>query len=237
MAPSTTKPARQLSAPQIPKATVSGSPRSMTRSPGLRRPYRARGPAVSMRWHESGAPLHSRSRTASRSRIPGLRPQSRFRTPVEVSPAACSKAAIWSGSLMTRRPSAASMRRSVAFSTDPLGPASERRVSTRYAGASIQARSRGAFQPTTPTRAPAPMPASPRIASSGRDRSRGWLGRLSSWNSTASTGSGATRASPMHSLPARRTGRPVAPRTRIASSKRGSNPDSQARLALCSRSA
>ena len=56
----------------MPNAVVNGSPRSIGRSPGLSSPNRARGPAVSIRWHDSGAPFHSSSATASRSVMPGL---------------------------------------------------------------------------------------------------------------------------------------------------------------------
>ena len=42
-----------------------------TRSPGLGSPRCARSPAVSIRWHDSGVPSQSSSRTASRSRDPG----------------------------------------------------------------------------------------------------------------------------------------------------------------------
>ena len=55
----------------------------------------------------------------------------------------------------------------------------------------------------TPTRAPGPIPSSPRISPSGRDRSRGWLGRLRSWNRWRRIGSGAAPAMPQHSLPTR----------------------------------
>ena len=97
----------------------------------------ARGPAVSMRWHESGQPFQPSSATASRSVMPGRRPWSSDRTPCEVWQAAHSKAASCSTSLITRRPSAASMRRSVAFSTEPPAPTSARSSSTRYAGTSL----------------------------------------------------------------------------------------------------
>ncbi len=90
-ASSTTKPARQLSAPQIPKAVVNRSPRSIGRSPGLSSPSDARGPAVSMRWQESGVPFQRSSRTASCSVMPGRRPASSRRTPSEVWQAAHSR--------------------------------------------------------------------------------------------------------------------------------------------------
>ena len=128
-------PARQLSAPQIPKATVNRSPRSIRRSPGLSRPSDARSPLVSIRWHESGMPFHSRSRdglvlASSRARSPN----SSCRTPCEVWHAAYSNAASCSTSLITRRPSAAPMSRSAAFSTDPLGPVIRRSSSTMNGG-------------------------------------------------------------------------------------------------------
>ena len=118
-ASSTTNPARQFSAPQIPNAIVNGSPRSIGRSPGLSSPYRARGPALSIRWHDSGAPFHPSSRAASRSVMPGCSPVSTLRTLREVWHAAHSNAASCSTSLITRSPSAALMSRSVAFSTSP----------------------------------------------------------------------------------------------------------------------
>ena len=183
-----------MRAPQIPNATVSGSPRSIGRSPGLSNPNRARGPAVSMRWHDSGVPFHSSRRTASRSVMPGRSPVSRLRTPCEVWQAAHSKAASCSTSLTTRRPSAASMKMSVAFSTSPAGPVATRSSSTRKAGASIVRRDAYVFHPTTPTRRPVPMPASPRTSASAGDASRGWLGRLRSWNRTQRAGSGAASA-------------------------------------------
>ncbi len=58
----------------MPKATVNGSPCSMARSPGLSSPSLARGPAVSMRWHDSGLPSQPSRPTASRSVRPGRSP-------------------------------------------------------------------------------------------------------------------------------------------------------------------
>ena len=72
-----------------------------------------------MRWHDNGDPLHSSSRAASRSVMPGCRPVSTLRTLRDVWHAAHSNAASCSTSLVTRSPSAASMSRSVAFSTSP----------------------------------------------------------------------------------------------------------------------
>ena len=112
--------------------------RSIGRSPGWpSRPRRE--PAVSIRWHDNGAPLHARSRAQSRSVIPGRSPVSTRRTPSEVWVAAHSKAASWSTSFTTRSPSAGSIRRSEAFSTSPV-PTAARSSSTRKAGASIVAR-------------------------------------------------------------------------------------------------
>ena len=127
----TTKPARQFSAPQMPKATVKGSPRSMGRSPGLSSPNRARGPAVSIRWQDSGHPFQPSSATASRSVMPGCRPRSRRSTPDEVWQADHSMNASCSTSLMTLRPSAASISSPVASRTAPVAPASSRNASTR----------------------------------------------------------------------------------------------------------
>ena len=75
-----------------PKATVNRSPRSMARSVGLSRPSVARGPAVSIRWHESGVPLpaqqaHGLVLGHARRR----RPRNRSRTPPDVWQAAHSK--------------------------------------------------------------------------------------------------------------------------------------------------
>jgi hypothetical protein len=126
--------------------------------------------------------------------------------------------------LITRRPSAASISRSVAFSTTPVDPTARRSSSTRNAGTSIVSRPAYVFQPTTPTRLPDPMPSSPRMSASGDEASRGWLGRLRSWNRTARTGSGAASASPKHSLPASNAGSPLAETASTASSKRGSKP-------------
>ena len=65
-----------------------------------------------------------------------------------------------STSLMTRSPSPASISSPVAFSTEPDAPVSARSSSTRYAGASICSGRAYVFQPTTPIRRPAPIPAS-----------------------------------------------------------------------------
>ena len=221
----------------MPKATVKGSPCSIGRSPGLSNPSLARGPLDSMRWHDSGDPSQSSRRTASCSVIPGRRPSRSRRTPFDVRHAACSSAASWSTSLMTRRPSAASMNRPVALATRPRAPTSDRSSSARKAGTSSLFGSLHAFQPTTPTREPARMPSSARIVASGADRSRGWPGRLSSWYRIGRSGNGAVAAMARHSFPTRTAGRSSVPSTRTASSKRGSKPVSHARFALCSRSA
>ena len=56
----------------MPNAVVNGSPRPIGRSAGLSSPSAARGPAVSIRWHDSGMPFQRSSRTASASVMPGL---------------------------------------------------------------------------------------------------------------------------------------------------------------------
>ena len=112
-----------------------------------------------------------------------------------------------------------------------------RSSSARYAGTSIVPRSSNVFHPITPTFAPASMPSSARISESVRERSRGWLGRLKSWNRCRRIGRGAAPATPKHSLPTRTAGSPDGPTTSMASSNRGSNPVTYARFALCSRSA
>ena len=84
LASSTPNPARQVSAPHTPYAEVNRSPCSMIRSEGESRPSAARGPAVSMRWHDSGAPFQSSNCAASRSVMPGCSPVSTLRTLCEV---------------------------------------------------------------------------------------------------------------------------------------------------------
>ena len=162
-ASSTTKPARQFSAPQMPNAVVNGSPRSIGRSPGLSRPSVARGPAVSIRWHDSGVPFQPRRRTASRSRhsrAAGRRAGSR--TPCDVWQAAYSKAASWSTSLMTRSPSAG-IDEQVGRVLDVPGRARPvaRSSSTRYGGTLDPVRARRTSSSRRrPTRDPARMPSS-----------------------------------------------------------------------------
>ena len=103
------------------------------------------------------------------------------------------------------------MTRPVALPTEPAGPTSRRSSSTRKAGTSI-----GPDRRTTSSRSPRPapgtMPSSPRISASGRDRSRGWRGRLRSWNRWRRIARGAAPAIPQHSLPTRMAGSPVSPR-------------------------
>ena len=111
------KPARHVSAPQVPKAMVNGSPRSMTRSDGLRRPKRRVGPAESMRWQLSGSPIGRIRLAASNSRMPARRPNSTRLIASEACDAANSNCASWSISLIARRPVLAAMRISVALTT------------------------------------------------------------------------------------------------------------------------
>ena len=199
-----------------------GSPWEITLSPGLSSPSAAREPAVSMRWQDSGDPSHPSRRTASRSRMPGSSPKIRFRTPWEVWLAAYSKAASCSTSLITRRPSAGSMNRSVAGKA-LSSPTTSRTTSTMNAGTSERCGPRS-FQPTSPTRMPDPNPSPTRTSRRGRDRSRGWLGSEKSWCSSTRMGSGAASAIPTHSFPTRIRGSPSGATTSNASSKRGSKP-------------
>ena len=172
-ASSTTKPARQVSAPQIPNAVVNRSPRSIARSLGLSRPERrprARGEHhVAGQRHPVPAEQARRPRIRAgpdggRAAAAGRRSRSR-RRPLE-------GIASWSTSLMIRSPSAGSMSRALAFSTlppDPAARAARRRC--RPAARSV-ARSSYAFQPRTPTRLPAPDAlagrGSPPAAATGR---------------------------------------------------------------------
>ncbi|HEY6570639.1 MAG TPA: hypothetical protein VIZ22_10130, partial [Candidatus Limnocylindrales bacterium] len=55
------------------------------------------------------------------------------------------------------------------------------------------------------------------LPSQPRDRSRGWLGRLKSWNRSRRIGSGEAPAIPKHSLPTRISGSPAGPTISIAS--------------------
>jgi hypothetical protein len=182
-------------------------------------------------------PFQRSSRTASpRSSRP--QPEQHRRTPSDVWQAAYSKAASCSTSLITRRPSAASISRSVAFSTSPLGPARRRSSSTMNAGASIISRL-GVRLPADHAD-PAALPdalGGEDLGQRQRPRSRGWPGRLKSWNSDRPhrqrRGTGHARA-----LVADQDRRlAVGPRTSSASSKRGSKPVRYDRPALCSRSA
>ena len=150
---------------------------------------------------------------------------------------ACSNAASWSTSLMIRRPSRGSTRRSLAFSTRPPAAVSRRSSSTMNAGPPSATGRRTASSRSRPTRLPGPIPSPARISPRGRDRSRGCSGRLKSWNRWRFMASGAAPAVPQHSLPTRIAGGSSGPRTSIASSNRGSNPVRNDRLALCSRSA
>ena len=139
-ASSTTNPARQVSAPQIPNATVNRSPRSIGRSPGLSSPSVARGPA---REHQVArqrrpVPVEQARRPRARS-CPGRRPAEQPPDAARRSGhAAHSKRASWSTSLMTRSPSAG-VDQQVAGVLDAARrrrPAA-RSSSTRNAGASI----------------------------------------------------------------------------------------------------
>ncbi len=80
-ASSTTQPGATVERAPDSERGREGSPRSMRRSHGLSRPQRARGPAVSIRWHDSGVPFQPSRATASCSVMPGFRLNTRLRTP------------------------------------------------------------------------------------------------------------------------------------------------------------
>ena len=153
-ASSTTNPARQFSAPQIPKRVVNRSPRSIRRSPGLSRPSVARRPGGQHQVARQRHAVPAEQRAPPRARvIPGRSPRRSRRTPFDVWQAAHSSAASCSTSLITRSPSAASISRSVAFSTEPARAGQrpqlvdeERRRPRCWLGPAY------VFQPTTPTR-------------------------------------------------------------------------------------
>ena len=132
----------------------------------------------------AASPFQSSRRTASRSVMPGRRPASSRRTPSEVWQAAYSSAASCSTSLMTRRPSAGVDQQVGGVLDQTRSGRSSRAqlVDEDTPGPRSRDRSAYVFQPTTPTRLPGPMPSSARISASGRERSRGWPGRLRSWN-------------------------------------------------------
>ena len=212
----------------MPNAIVNGSPRSIGRSPGLSSPSVARGPAVSIRWHDSGVPFHSSSRDRlALASCPGRSPRAAAARRCEVWHAAHSNAASWSTSLITRSPSAG-VDQEVGRRSRPAPPgrSCRRSSSTRNAGTSIVL-AVGVRLPADDAD-PARRPGCPRRRGSrrsGRDRSRGWPGRLRSWNRMPPhrqrRGAGHARSTRCpRGSPARRSG----PTTSIASSNRGSNP-------------
>ena len=148
----------------MPNAVVNGSPRWMARSPGLSSPSRARSPAVSMRWHDSGEPSQPRRATASRSRSPG----SRLGDEAADALRGRDRGGLHGGQLLDLVDDAQAVGRvdeQVGRVLDP--PAAPRparaAASTRKLGASRVARSANGFQATTPTRRPSTTPSSPRI--------------------------------------------------------------------------
>ncbi len=105
------------------------------------------------------------------------------------------------------------------------GPVARRSSSTRNAGASIVARLAYVFQPTTPDPAARSDALVAEDLGSGCDASRGWPGRLRSWNRTGRIGSGADLGQAV-ALVAEEDRRIAAsaPTISTASSNRGSNP-------------
>ena len=209
-ASSTTNPARQVERapdPERDREPVAALDRPVARAQQAERRPRPGGQHQVARERH---PVPARAaRTASRSVIPGRSPSSRRRTPFEVWQAAHSSAASCSTSLTHAQPVGGvdeQVRR--RSRRGPSRPVRRRSSSTMNAGTSMVDRSAYVFQPTTPTRLPGPMPSSARISASGRERSRGWPGRLRSWNRTRRIGSGAAPAIPKHSLPTRIAGSP-----------------------------
>ena len=212
--------------PERDREPVAALDRPVARAQQAERRPRRR--AVSIRWHDSGVPFQPSSATASRSRHAraaaragaGARPSRSGTRPH-------SNAASWSTSLMTRRPSAG-VDQQVGRVLDAARRrrSARRSSSTRNAGASIVARA-GVRLPADDAdpRARRRCPRRARISASGRDRSRGWLGRLRSWNRMPAHRQRARRR-PCPSTRCRRgsPASPVAPTTRIASSNRGSKP-------------
>ena len=238
VASSTTKPARQSSAPQTPNAVVNAV---AALDPPVAGAQQAEGRPWPGRQHQVAGQRHAvpvEQPDGLALGHPGPKP--------EQQPADAVRRL--AGRVFERRqlldlvdaPAArrpASMSRSVAFSTSPSGPSSARSSSTRNAGTSI-ARSVGVRLPADDAdpRCPGRCPRRPRISASGRERSRGWPGRLRSWNRTRRIGSGAAPAMPQHSLPTRIAGSPRrARRSASASSKRGSKPRQPRRGSRCAR--
>ncbi len=238
-ASSTTNPARQFSAPQMPNATVNRSPRSIRRSLGLSRPKVARSPLVSIRWQERGVPFHPSSATASSFAHP--RPQP------EEQPADAVRGlarGVFEGrellDLVDHAQAVGGVDQQVAGVLDRRRDGVSRRSSsTMYAGTSIVPRSAYVL-PADHARpgSPASTPSSARIS---RERP-GAVARLARQAEVLEqVPPHRQRRRPGHAealvadqdAPARPTGR----RSSIASSKRGSKPVRYARLALCSRSA
>ena len=130
----------------------------------LRRPTATSGPDANTGWQLSGSPLHGAARNASRSLTPGRAAARIACTHAEQREAPHSKIAIWSALENVRSPDRGLVSAVVASNTVPDSPARSRSVSTKNAGAKIAGRrpfhssAWSAFQPTTPIRAPAPIP-------------------------------------------------------------------------------
>ena len=200
----------------MPKATVNRSPRSIGRSPGLSSPNEARGPAVSIRWQDSGVPFQPSSATASRSVMPGRRPRSTSRTPPDV----WQRGLLEDGELVDLVDDA----QAVGGVDEEVGGVLH---GAARAGQPRAARRRGttgsvACVARLGVRLPADH-ADPRArpdALVGEDLGRAaaidpaaGLGRLKSWKRCRRMGRGAAPAMPQHSLPTRIAGSPSGPTT------------------------
>ena len=202
------------------------SPRSIGRSPGLSSPSVARGPAVSIRWQDSGIPFQSSSRTASRSVMPG--PQAE-QQPSDAA-RGLARGVLEGGQLLdlvdrraARRP--ASISRSVAFSTEParadqpaeLVDEERRRVDRGPVGVGLPA------DDADPAARPDPLVGED-LGQRARPIAR--LARQAEVLEQVRDASAAAPRRPSRSTRCRRgsPGRPSGPTTSTASSKRGSKP-------------
>ena len=170
LASSTTNPARQFSAPQIPNATVNRSPRSIGSIARAQQPERRARPG---RQHQM-----ARQRRAVPVEQPDRLALGHPRPEAEQQPAHAVRRlagrVFERGELVDLVDDA----QAVGGVDEQVGrvldqrrprPVSRRSSSTMYDGTSIEPRSAYVFQPTTPTRLPGPIPSSPRIS---RERPR-----------------------------------------------------------------
>ena len=208
-ASSATQPARQLSAPQMPNATVIGSPRLDRPVAGAEQPEPRPRPG---REHQVArerrpVPAAGAGLPPPRSCRAAARAAARRHAVATSGVAACSNAASWSTSLITRRPSAGSISRSFAFSTS-ADPPDERAELVHDEGGHLHPRPvrerlpAERRRPGCHARSP-PPPGSRAAAATGRAAGSG---RLKSWNRLAAHRRAARRR-PSPALVARRGSR------------------------------